>query len=175
MRPLNRPVAQRCRRFATAASFAAHGCAWAAKVAGRAVYGMDVKVPGMLYACARLAPVFRAELDGFDRASLDGINGIVDVVPLPRGVAVVAENSWAAIRGAEALQIRFKPTPHDALDSAALSQRMLAALDQETKAVAKSEGDVDAVLKSAAKVIEAIYEVPYLAHACMETDNATEK
>jgi isoquinoline 1-oxidoreductase beta subunit len=144
-----------------------------AKVTGRAVYGMDVKVQGMLYACARLAPVYRAELDGFDRASLDGINGIVDIVPLPRGVAVVAENSWAAIRGAEALQIRFKPTPHDALDSATLSQRMLAALDQDTRAVAKNEGDVEAVLKSAAKVIEAVYEVPYLAHACMETDNAT--
>ncbi|WP_337876475.1 molybdopterin cofactor-binding domain-containing protein [Elioraea sp.] len=144
-----------------------------AKVTGRAVFGMDVKVPGMLYACARLAPVYRAELDGFDRASLDRIDGIVDVVPLPRGVAVVAENSWAAIRGAEAIAIRFKPTPHDTLDSAALSHRMIAALDQETRAVAKNEGDVEAVLRNAAKTVEAVYEVPYLAHACMETDNAT--
>lgn len=144
-----------------------------AKVTGRAVFGMDVKVPGMLYACARLAPVHRAELDGFDASSLDGIKGIVEVVPLPRGAAVVAETSWAAIRGAEALAIRFKPTPHDGLDSAALSRRMLAALEQETKAVAKNEGDVEAVLKRAARTVEAVYEVPYLAHACMETDNAT--
>lgn len=144
-----------------------------AKVTGRAMFGMDVKVPGMLYACARLAPVYRAELDSFDRSSIDGIGGIVDVVPLPRGVAVVAENSWAAIKGAETITIRFKPTQHDTLDSAALSQRMIAALDQETKAVAKNEGDVEAVLRNAAKTVEAVYEVPYLAHACMETDNAT--
>jgi isoquinoline 1-oxidoreductase beta subunit len=144
-----------------------------AKVTGRAVFGMDFKVPGMLYACPRLAPVYRAELDGFDRSSLNGIKGIVDVVPLPRGVAVVAETSWAAIKGAEAIAIRFKPTPHDGLDSAAFSQRMIAALDQETRAVARNEGDVDAVLRNAARTVEAVYEVPYLAHACMETDNAT--
>jgi isoquinoline 1-oxidoreductase beta subunit len=144
-----------------------------AKVTGRAVFGMDFKVPGMLYACARLAPVYRAELDSFDRASLNGIKGIVDVVPLPRGVAVVAETSWAAIKGAEAIAIRFKPTPHDTLDSAAFSERMIAALDQETRAVARNEGDVDAVLRNAARTVEAVYEVPYLAHACMETDNAT--
>lgn len=144
-----------------------------AKVTGRAVFGMDFKLPGMLYACARLAPVYRAELDGFDRSSLNGIKGIVDVVPLPRGVAVVAETSWAAIKGAEAIAIRFKPTPHDTLDSAAFSERMIAALDQETRAVARNEGDVDAVLRNAARTVEAVYEVPYLAHACMETDNAT--
>ncbi|WP_439576285.1 molybdopterin cofactor-binding domain-containing protein [Elioraea sp.] len=144
-----------------------------AKVTGRAVFGMDFKVPGMLYACARLAPVYRAELDSFDKSSIDGIKGIVDVVPLPRGVAVVAENAWAAIKGAEAIAIRFKSTPHDSLDSAAFSQRMIAALDDETRAVAKNEGDVEAVLKGAARTVEAIYEVPYLAHACMETDNAT--
>jgi isoquinoline 1-oxidoreductase beta subunit len=143
-----------------------------AKVTGAAKYGSDIVLPGMVYAVAKLSPVFRAELDGFDRASVASIPGIIDVVPLPNGVAVVAANTWAAMRGAKAVAVRFKPTPHDGLDSAAFSARMREALSRPGF-VSKNEGDVDAALASAARVVEATYEVPYLAHACMETDNCT--
>lgn len=143
-----------------------------AKTRGAAVFGSDVVLPGMVYAVARLSPVFGAELEGFDRASIAGIPGILDVVPLPHGVAVVGRDTWSAMRGAEAIALRFKPTPHDRLDSTTFSASMRAAL-QRPGHVNRNDGDVDAALREAARVVEAVYEVPYLAHACMETDVCT--
>lgn len=142
------------------------------KVRGAAKYGSDVTLPNMVYAVVKLSPVFRGELDGFDRASIANIPGIIDVVPLPSGVAVVANSTWAAMRGAQAITVRFKPTPHDGMDSETFSARMREGLGRQGH-VNKNDGDVDAVFASAARVVEATYEVPYLAHACMETDNCT--
>jgi isoquinoline 1-oxidoreductase beta subunit len=141
------------------------------KTRGAAKYTSDTALPGMVHAVTKLSPVFRGELDGFDRASIAGIPGIIDVVPLPNGVAVVATSTWAAMRGAKAITVRFKPTPHDAIDSETFSARMRDGLRRPGH-VNKNEGDVDAAFAGAARVVEATYEVPYLAHACMETDTA---
>lgn len=143
-----------------------------AKTRGAVLYGSDMVLPGMVYAVTKLSPVYRGELDGFDRASIANIPGILDVVPLPHGVAVVANSTWAAMQGAQRISVRFKPTPHDTLDSAAFSARMRAALSRSGH-VNRNDGDLDAALRGAARVVEATYEVPYLAHACMETDNCT--
>jgi isoquinoline 1-oxidoreductase beta subunit len=144
-----------------------------AKTNGRAIYGQDVRLPGMAFAVARLSPVFGAELDGFDRASIAGIRGIVEVVPLRNGVAVVAEHTWTAMEGARRIAVRFKPTPEQNLDSAELSRRLQAGLAAPEAMRPRNDGDIEAALAGAARVVEATYEVPYLAHAPMETENAT--
>ena len=120
-----------------------------AKVRGKPVFASDVERPGMVYACARLAPVFGAELDGFDRDSATVLPGVLDVVAVPGGAAVVASNSWAALRGAEALRIRFKPTAHDRLDSATISRQMRAGLADGQPINARKDGDWDAVAGAA--------------------------
>lgn len=145
-----------------------------AKVRGEPVFASDVQRPNMVYACARLAGVFGAELDGFERESATAVAGVLDVVAIPGGAAVVAENSWAAIRGAEALRIRFKPTPHDKLDSAAISRQMRAGLGAGAQPIsARSDGDWSAAAQAAKRTVEADYEVPYLSHAPMEPWNCT--
>jgi isoquinoline 1-oxidoreductase beta subunit len=145
-----------------------------AKVRGEPVFASDFARPGMVYACARLADVFGAELDGFDRESAAAVSGVLDVVAIPGGAAVVATNSWAAIQGAEKLRIRFKPTPHDRLDSAAISKQMRAGLGEDAQPInARADGDWTAVAKAAQRVIEADYEVPYLSHSPMEPWNCT--
>jgi isoquinoline 1-oxidoreductase beta subunit len=144
-----------------------------AKVAGKPVFAIDQALPGMVYACARLAPVYRAEVASLDEAPARAIKGVQAVVSFPGGAAVVASNSWAAMKGAAALGMTLKPTAHDGLDSAGISAAMRAALDSPTSASSKTDGDFDAALKAAARVVEADYEVPYLAHTPLEPWNAT--
>jgi isoquinoline 1-oxidoreductase subunit beta len=140
-----------------------------AKVRGEPVFASDVERPGMVYACAVLSPVFGAELEGFERDSVKSVAGVLDVVAIPAGAAVIATHSWAALQGAEALKIRFKPTPHDGLDSATISRQMRAGLGAETGAIeARKDGDWEAVAKSASRIVRADYEAPYLSHAPME-------
>jgi isoquinoline 1-oxidoreductase beta subunit len=144
-----------------------------AKTNGSATYGHDIRLPGMVHAVAKLSPVFGAELDGFDRAAIAGMRGVIDVVPIRGGVAVVAETTWAAMEAAKRLPVRFKPTPEQELDSAEVSRRLRAGLDADQAIRGRNDGDMDAALGSAARVLEAVYDAPYLAHAPMETENAT--
>jgi isoquinoline 1-oxidoreductase subunit beta len=140
-----------------------------AKVRGEPVFASDVVRPGMVYACARLSPVFGAEVESMDPSLALAIPGVQRVIAIPGGAAVVAGDSWSAIRGAEALTIRFRATAHDKLDSATISRQMRAGLDSDARAIeARSDGDVAAAFASAAGTFEAVYEAPYLAHAPME-------
>jgi isoquinoline 1-oxidoreductase beta subunit len=141
------------------------------KTRGTATYSIDFRLPGMVYAYAKLSPVWRAELDGFDAAPAKAVRGVTDVIAIPGGAAVVANSMWAAMRGGEVLPIRFKPSPHDKLSSEEISASMKDGLAATTAAVAKSWGDVDAALSGAARVVEADYEVPFLAHTPMEPFN----
>ena len=144
----------------------------APKVRGEPVFASDIERPGTVHACARLSPVFGATLDSFERDTALAVPGVLDVVAIPGGAAVVASHTWAAMRGAEALSIRFKPTPHDALDSATISREMHAGLRAEAKAIkAREDGDLAAVFAAAKTVVTADYEAPYLAHAPMEPWN----
>jgi isoquinoline 1-oxidoreductase beta subunit len=145
------------------------------KVRGEPVFASDMARPGMVFACACLSPVFGAELHDFDRQPALGVPGVLDVVPVPGGAAVVASDTWAALRGAESLSIRFKPTPHDGLDSDTISRQMRAGLEPEAQPIqARGDGDWSAVERAAGgRVVEAVYEVPYLCHAPMEPWNCT--
>jgi isoquinoline 1-oxidoreductase beta subunit len=145
-----------------------------AKVNGAAMFGHDVRLPEMLVAVAKLSPVHGGEMEGFDRATATAVRGVVEVVPLgTRGVAVVAGDTWSALRGAEALAVRWKPGPADRVDSAGLSRGLHEALANGTPRIGKNEGDAEATLAGAARVVEATYEVPALAHAPLETDTCT--
>lgn len=144
-----------------------------AKTRGAATYGHDVRLPGMLFAVAVLPEVFGAEAEGHDPRPALAVPGVSHVVPIPRGFAVVANSTWAAMKGADALVVRWKATPHDGLDSAEVSRRLRAALERPEAQRPRNDGDWDAVKARAARVVSATYEVPYLAHAPMETENAT--
>ncbi len=145
-----------------------------AKVRGEPVFAADVVRPGMVYACARLSPVFGATVESLDPAPALAVAGVLKVVEIPGGAAVVAGNSWAAMRGAEALDIRFAATPHDALDSATISRQMRAGLSGDSRAIeARSDGDPAAAFAAAQEVFEATYEAPYLAHAALEPWSCT--
>lgn len=142
-----------------------------AKVSGAAEFGIDVKRPNMLIAVVARAPVFGATLKSFDATKAKAVPGVVDVVQVPSGVAVLAKHFWAAKQGRDALVMDWDLGAGATLSSVDLraDYRKLA---QTTGAVAKIAGDVEAALKDA-KPIEAEYEVPFLAHAPMEPLNCT--
>ena len=143
-----------------------------AKVSGKAEFGIDVKRPDMLIAVVARAPVFGAKVKSFDADKAKAVAGVVDVVQVPSGVAVLGKHFWAAKSGRDALVVDWDLGAGATLSTAALREdyRKLAAT---AGAVAKTAGDADAALKGAAHVIDAEYEVPFLAHAPMEPLNCT--
>lgn len=138
------------------------------KVRGEARYAVDTELPGMLYGAVRLAPVYAADVDSIDEASVRGMPGVVAVARVPRGAVVVAESWWQAKMAAETLAIQFTETPHDKLSTEEINQRMKAALDATNVPMSVRRGDTAAAFSSAAQVVEAEYTVPLLAHVCME-------
>jgi isoquinoline 1-oxidoreductase beta subunit len=140
------------------------------KTSGKAIYSIDVRRPGMLTAVILHPPRFGASVKSVDAADAKAIQGVVDVVTIPTGVAVVAKDTWSAMKGREALKVEW--------DFAKAENRSTDAIVAEYKALAKApgvdaarKGDAATALKGAAKVIEAEYEFPYLAHAPMEPLN----
>lgn len=138
-----------------------------AKVNGSAVYGTDVKVPNMAHGAVRMSPVYGAEVADVDRDSIADFPGFIDVVSVPSGVVVVADTWLRAKKAADALTIRFSETPNDSLSSADLTKAMQDGLSDDMPPVLR-QGDVVQGLKEATQTVEATYEVPFLAHACME-------
>lgn len=146
-----------------------------AKVDGSAVFGIDVRPEGLLYAAIRQCPVFGGRVAGFDAQALRQRRGVQDVFALGEGaVVVLADSYWRARSALEALEIRWDEGPNAALDSAQIRSQLKAALDGEGGFGFRSQGDAAARLKQAgARPIEALYEVPFLAHAAMEPINCT--
>jgi isoquinoline 1-oxidoreductase subunit beta len=138
------------------------------KVAGRAVFAQDVRLEGILHGAVRLAPVFGADVESFDAASVSAMPGVVAVARVPRGAVVIAETWWQAKQAADALAIRFTATPHDGLDTPEIERRLRAGLEAREVPVTLARGEPEAILAGAPRVIEADYAVPFLAHACME-------
>lgn len=137
---------------------------------GKAVFGLDVNVPGMLVAVVARPPVFGGKVKSFDAERARAVPGVRHVVQIGRGVAVVADGFWPAKKGREALQIVWDEGPLAMLDSA--TQRAdYAEMARRPGALAKKEGDADAGMSKAVKKLEAVYELPYLAHATMEPMN----
>jgi isoquinoline 1-oxidoreductase subunit beta len=140
------------------------------KVNGKGMFGLDVVVPNMLIAVVARPPVFGGKVRSVNADKAKAVKGVRDVVQIDRGVAVVADGFWPAKLGREALDIAWDEGPLASLDSA--TQRdQYAQLAKEAGVVAKKEGDAAAAMGQAAKKLEAVYEVPYLAHAPMEPLN----
>lgn len=139
------------------------------KVRGAAVFGLDVRVPGMLHAAVARPPVRGGRVKGFDAAAAARVPGVLEVVEVPSGVAVIARDTWAAFRGRDALRATFEPGPNGALDGPAIA-RLLAEAPVAPEP-ARREGDVEQALRGAARRVEAVYHLPLLAHATMEPMN----
>jgi isoquinoline 1-oxidoreductase beta subunit len=141
------------------------------KVSGKAAFGTDVRVPGLLFATVVHPPVFGAKVASFNDTKARTVRGVLRVVQLSQGISVVAENTWAALKGARALEITWDNGPFS-MSSDEIS-REFARLADGAGVPARQEGDVDAALTRAATRVQATYEAPYLAHATMEPMNCT--
>ncbi len=140
------------------------------KVNGKAQFGLDVTVPGMLVALIQRPPVFGGKALKVDDTKTKAVPGVIAIGQPSFGVVVVAKGFWAAKKGRDALQVQWDDGPNAALSTDALREEFRA-LAKTPGVVAKKEGDAAAVLAGAAKKVEAEYEVPYLAHAMMEPLN----
>lgn len=141
-----------------------------AKTNGTAQFGLDVYLPGMLTAVVARPPVFGGTVRSFDSAATMQVPGVKAAVQIPSGVAVIAENLWAAKTGRDKLQIAWDDGPNASLSTPEMLKDF-SAQSEKPGAVARKVGDPAAALASAAKKISATYDVPYLAHACMEPLN----
>jgi isoquinoline 1-oxidoreductase subunit beta len=143
------------------------------KVNGKAVYGMDVRVPGMLTAVVARAPVTGAKVASFNADKVKAMPGVKHVVQIGSGVAVVADNYWNAKKGRDALEVKWEDGAGASLSSESL-RKTFGELAEKPGTVAVKKGDVGTALAGGSgKKLEAVYEVPYLAHACMEPMNCT--
>jgi isoquinoline 1-oxidoreductase beta subunit len=140
------------------------------KVDGSASFGIDVRLPGMMRAVVARCPVFGGKVKSFDASKAKAIGGVKGVLQISTGVAVVADNTWSAMEGRRALEIVWDEGPNATNSSEAIRKLYHDRLEQ-TGAIARKDGDADAALGSVAKKVEAIYEVPFLAHATMEPMN----
>jgi isoquinoline 1-oxidoreductase beta subunit len=143
------------------------------KVNGRAKYGMDVKVPGMLYASVQKPAVFGGKVVSYDATEALKVKGVRKVVQITSGVAVLADNTWSAMQG----RFKLKVTYDDGKWADLSSDKIFAEAEKLANApgaIAKNTGDVEGAMKrNDVKVVSATYRGPYLAHAAMEPVNAT--
>jgi len=150
---------------------------------GKAQYGIDTQLPGMLYAVVARPPVYGGKVKSFDAAEARKVPGVMRVVqieaspPPPQfnplgGVAVVAQNTWAAMQGRKALKIVWDDGPNADYDSAAYKAKLEESAHKAGKVV-RNDGDFSAAVARAARRIEAEYYIPHLAHATMEPPAAT--
>lgn len=140
------------------------------KVNGSAIYTQDIKLRGMLTALVAHPPRFGAKPKRFDAGATRKVTGVVDVVAIPNGVAVLAEDFWSAKQGRDLLQIYWDETNAFTLGSDDIMSRYKR-LARQPGRVARKAGDSEAALNESARVVEAAYEFPYLAHAAMEPMN----
>jgi isoquinoline 1-oxidoreductase subunit beta len=144
------------------------------KINGKAKFGMDVQFEGLLTAVIARAPVFGGKVKSFDATAAKAIKGVRDVVQVPSGVAVLADNYWSAKTGRDALKVDWDAGPNAGLDTGKMREQMRG-LAQTAGAKAAAAGDAKAALAKAKTKLEAEYELPYLAHATMEPLNCTVK
>jgi isoquinoline 1-oxidoreductase subunit beta len=143
-----------------------------AKVTGETIYGIDVRLPGMLYAAIRQCPVFGGALRAVDESKLAGRKGVRRIVKLPDAVAVVAESWWQARQAVAALPVTWDDGGNATVSDRTIEAALRAGLAQ-SDGIVRSDGDVAAAFATAARRVEAEYRIPFLAHATMEPQNCT--
>jgi isoquinoline 1-oxidoreductase beta subunit len=152
-----------------------------AKSTGAAKFGIDSRPAGTLFAVVARCPVFGGKLVSFDAAKAKAVPGVRDVIPFETkgrgasttgGVAVLADNSWAAMQGRNALEVKWDEGPAAKESSEELHKQFLANAAKGGNAL-RNDGDADSALAASSKKVEAVYELPFAAHACMEPMNCT--
>ncbi|MBS3649859.1 xanthine dehydrogenase family protein molybdopterin-binding subunit [Pseudaminobacter sp. 19-2017] len=144
----------------------------AGKTNGTQGYTIDVKLDGLLTAVMIHPPKFGATVGSFDAGKAKALKGVADVVQTPRGVAVVADNMWTALKARDLVTVIWDESKAESRGSTDLLAEYNRLADGPGAATARNDGDAAAALASAAKVVEARYEFPYLAHASIEPLNA---
>ncbi|HEX6442327.1 MAG TPA: molybdopterin cofactor-binding domain-containing protein [Stellaceae bacterium] len=150
---------------------------------GRAVYGIDAKLPGMKYAVIARPPVMGGKVASYDSAAALKVPGVEKVIAIEGtappskmqpigGIAVIAGNTWAALKGREALVVKWDDGPHASYDSAAYKAQLEETAKKPGKVV-RNDGDAEKALAGAAKTVSAEYYIPHLPHATMEPPSAT--
>lgn len=148
-------------------------------VTGTAKYGLDVRLPGMLYAVMARCPYIGGSVESFDARDALRTLGVRNVVPIKRGistgVAVAADNTWAALKGRDELKVEWNPGPNRNFDSEEFLRSMHAALDASPADAyfVRDDGNAASALAQSVKTISAVYEYPFQAHAPVETMNCT--
>ena len=132
------------------------------KTNGSAQFGIDVMLPEIMYATIRQSPVFGGEVLSYDEDAAKSVRGVKKVVLIPNGIAVVADNTWRAKRGIEALNVKFHGGETKGLESNQIQAELLNSLDEEGKTITEAN-----------QVLDLEYEVPYLSHAALEPMNCT--
>ncbi len=143
-----------------------------AKATGTATYTIDIRRPGLVNAIVAHAPRIGATVKSYDDTETRALKGVVDVVQISRGVAVIADNTWTAIRGRDLLKVEWDFSQATELGTEAII-RDFTMLTEQPGTPVQVEGDSAGALASADRTIEATYVFPYLAHACMEPLNCT--
>jgi len=144
------------------------------KVNGKAVFGMDVKRPGMLIATVVKCPTFGGKVESFNADKAKAVPGLRHIVKISSGVAVIADNYWAASKAAKVLlaDVKWNEGSLANLTSDDIRKKYVALAEQPGK-VARNNGDASAAIKNNPKSFERVFELPFLAHACMEPMNCT--
>ncbi|WP_347469559.1 xanthine dehydrogenase family protein molybdopterin-binding subunit [Burkholderia stagnalis] len=143
------------------------------KVDGTAQFGLDVRLPGMLYAVIVNSPVFGGTIASIDDTAAKRIGGVRQVVRADNAVAVVGDHTWAAKRGASALVVKWNEGAGAKVSTKDIAADHARAADSAKGAVARKDGDVDKAFANAKTRVDAVYEQPLLAHATMEPVNCT--
>ncbi len=149
------------------------------KTNGTAIFGLDKKLPGMLYAVVERNPRFHGKVKSFDDTETKKIAGVKHVFPVKmsvfntfrEGVAVVADNLWSAMQGRKVLKVEWDDSGFEHLNTEQLYTRMKESLKGEGVLNFKTKGDADGVFEKSENKIEALYETPYQSHSCMEPLN----
>jgi isoquinoline 1-oxidoreductase subunit beta len=143
-----------------------------AKLDGSAVFGIDVRLPGMKVATVTACPLIGGRVADVDDTKARAVKGVVQILRLENAIAVVADHMGAAKKGLAALSVKLEPGPGGLFSSAQLLERMKVAATR-SGAIGKKEGDAEGVIAAAPKRLEAVYQLPFLAHATMEPMNCT--
>ena len=143
-----------------------------AKVDGSMQYGIDVRLPGMLYAALAQSPVLGGTVKSFDGEKAKSVPGVRDVVQTSSGIVVLADSWWQARKGRDALSIQWNAGSAGNVSNTGITALLTKAANQTGKSV-RNDGDASAAIKTAPKRIEAVYELPLLAHATLEPQNCT--
>ncbi len=143
------------------------------KVNGTARFGLDLDAPGMLYAAVRHGPAYGSTVTTIDDAKAKAMSGVRLIMAVPQGVAVVADQYWQAVKALAEVHEAYAKHPNDDASAATVEAALRQGLEQPGHPTMGGHGDVEAAMKSAAKILEAEFSMPLLSHACMEPVSCT--